>query len=116
MARCTDGWPEEALLFDRVGSELHALHMGGEITFEEIMARIGTESRKLGWPSDYCYNRLNKDPRSFKYHIFEWLGGGKYLYLGPCRGQTYAKPIFRMRQKVGEWKEGMPILDPDARK
>lgn len=46
-------------------------------------------------PSDYCYNRYNAGINYEKHlHLFEYLGSGKYVYLGenyPYNGMIYHK-------------------------
>jgi len=70
-------------------------------------------------PSDFCYNRLNRDPNSGRHCLFEWLGKGLYRYLGPgCpyTGSVYWRPGRRGTETiVGEWREGVRTLTHDPR-
>ncbi len=59
--------------------------------------------------SDYCYNRINNGIR-FDKHIFEFLGGGEYKYLGeyyPYTGKIFHKPLHQQIKEVGEWINGV---------
>jgi hypothetical protein len=71
-------------------------------------------------PSDYCYNRINKDnAKKFDFHFFEWLDDAQYLCLGPNHqytGTIYWRPKHWKKDKaVGEWKEGSYKLWEDPR-
>ncbi|MBI4651835.1 hypothetical protein HY745_11240, partial [Candidatus Desantisbacteria bacterium] len=57
-------------------------------------------------PSDYCYNSINKDPASFKLHLFESFGDGTFNCLGS--NYTYSGDIYWKTLKVGQWKQGKP--------
>ncbi len=55
-----------------------------------VKAHPGTNKDSIS-PSDYCYNLVNKDPVSFKLHLFESLGHDEYKCLGP--DYPYSGPI-----------------------
>ena len=62
-------------------------------------------------PTDYCYNRFNNGI-DFDEHlkIFEYLGIGKFKYLGknyPYSGKVYHKPHRNSEFCIGEFIEGI---------
>jgi hypothetical protein len=63
-------------------------------------------------PSDYCYNMINAGI-SFDFQIFEFLGEGRYKYLGP--NYPYIGPIYWKDVQVGKWEEGTYQLWRDPR-
>jgi len=65
-------------------------------------------------PSDYCYNYINKDPASFKLHLFESLGDGAFKCLG--LDAAYSGAIYWKTEKVGQWEQGKYQLCKDPRK
>ena len=84
-------------------------------------AAINDEIERIGrykWnsvpPSDYCYNIVNVGSRPFKYAVFEWVGRGRYKYLGP--NYKYTGPIFWKNEPVGEWKSGVYKFKKDPRR
>lgn len=64
-------------------------------------------------PSDFCYNRLNKGI-AFRKHLFEYVQGNGYLYLGenyPYTGLIYHRPLKSKKDiVVGEWVRGEKFL------
>jgi hypothetical protein len=68
-----------------------------------IIAHPGTNRSSI-IPSDYCYNIVNVGI-PFDVHIFEYLGGGRYKYLGPK--YQYTGPIYWKNEKVGKWEKGI---------
>ena len=68
------------------------------------------------YPSDYCYNRLNKDAKFTP--MFEQVAPGQYLYLG--LGFRYNGPV-RCKQQgqpdrvIGQWTDGRLTLREDPR-
>ena len=60
-------------------------------------------------PSDYCYNRTNKDV-NFNQHLFIRINRTEYKYLGenyPYTGRIYWKPKQETNELfVGEWENG----------
>jgi len=66
------------------------------------------------YPSDYCYNMLNKYPGSFEFPLFEQIQHGFYRYLGPS--YKYSGIICWKGKPVGYWKEGRYRLERDPRK
>lgn len=65
-------------------------------------------------PSDYCYNKINADPNSFKLHGFEFTSDQKYKWLGP--NNPYSGPIYWKTEQVGKWERGQCQLWKDPRK
>ena len=78
-----------------------------------VKAHPGTNKNSI-IPSDYCYNLVNKDPASFKLHLFESLGKGKYKCLGPS--YPYSGPILWKGEPVGKWEHGKCQLWNDPRR
>jgi hypothetical protein len=83
-------------------------HLGETLTRRQIIAMVveaypGTNEGSV-IPSDYCYNILNRDPSSFRCHLFEWLESSQYRVLGA--GFDYEGPVYWKGHKVGEWKKG----------
>jgi len=64
-------------------------------------------------PSDYCYNSINKDPTSFKLHLFESLGAGEFKCLG--LNSTYSGAVYWKTERVGQWQQGKVRLWNDPR-
>jgi|GEM_PF-610949 len=65
-------------------------------------------------PSDYCYNSINKDSTSFKLHLFESLGPGRFKCLGI--NNAYSGPVYWKAEQVGQWEGGKVRLWKDPRK
>jgi hypothetical protein len=66
-------------------------------------------------PSDYCYNLINKDPRSFQLQRFEFIRESKkYRWIG--ENFAYSGPIFWKAEQVGIWENGKWELWSDPRK
>lgn len=65
-------------------------------------------------PSDYCYNRINVDPSSFKLQVFEITSDDKYKWLGP--NYPYSGPIYWKSEQVGKWEQGKCEIWKDPRK
>ena len=76
----------------------------------ELLNIIKTKHQELEinpWePSDYCYNRWNKDLNNFisHLHIFEYIDRGKYRILGSQ--YCYDGNIFYGEKIIGEWEKG----------
>ena len=69
-------------------------------------------------PSDYCYNRINKDTSRQK-PIFEHVETGYYRYLGinyKFSGPHYQKPQHQEMEQIGEWQDGILTLFNTAKK
>ena len=90
--------------------------IGTELSRDEIITRVHlhfgrNESSII--PSDYCYNRYNNGINYEKHlHLFEYLGNGKYKYLGieyPYTGKIYHKQKSGLEICVGELFEGNVI-------
>jgi hypothetical protein len=94
---------------DKTGEEFGR----GEIIDLVATACPGT-SRGSIIPSDYCYNSLNKDPASFKVHLFESVGDGMFRCLGT--NYPYSGPILWKGEQVGKWEHGKCQLWKDPRK
>lgn len=87
------------------------------VTFQEIRAILQERyDRNPGSVilSDYCYNRYNSGI-SFNKHLFEYLDGGNYKYLG--ENYNYTGPIYHKPKGqgaeiiVGQWQNGVKSLD-----
>ena len=89
------------------------LEKGKEYSTEEINLAYrnsgGTRSNPI--PSDYCYNITNKgiDFSDSSRRLFEWLGKGKYKYLG--QNYPYTGDVTRTNRngkttKFGRWENG----------
>ena len=79
----------------------------------ELKKKYGTRASSV-LLYDYCYNRINNGTR-FDKHIFEFLGGGEYKYLGegyPYTGKIYHKPVHQKIKEVGEWINGVKHIYP----
>lgn len=111
-----------AQIVDQAGKHLGALYGDAPIPKAEIVEEV----RKRGGPpnmqpSDYCYNRVNADPISCNYPVFEYLGRSQYRYLGlNCKdysGLIFWKPQGQSQERVvGQCKNGIPYLDHDPRR
>ena len=109
-------WTRAAEIINQVGKNFRAQRGDEAIETKEIdreVVRLGGYRYHSVPPSDYCYNLINKGPQSFQFPLFEWLGLGKYRYLGP--GHQYSGPILWKDRKVGEWKSGCFRLLEDPR-
>jgi hypothetical protein len=116
-----DEWPKEARSVDQAGKNLQ-LRPGEELltteNIEREIERLGTASGDNVRPTDYCYNRINKDPRSCRHPVFEWVERGKFRYLGPdynYTGPVLWKPRGEAERQIGEWKSGVCCLWEDPR-
>ena len=98
--------------------------VGGEFIREEIIDLVVNDyqstKRNAVIPTDYCYNRVNKDKASFILHLFEYLGDARFRCLG--QNYPYSGPIYWKRkgttgngEKVGKWKQGQYQLWKDPR-
>lgn len=109
-------WPKEAQFVNQAGKNLQ-LRLGEELlTTEDIqreIERLGRPSGENVRPTDYCYNRINRDTRSCRHPVLEWVEWGKYRYLGP--NYNYTGPILWKGKQVGEWKSGVCDLWKDPR-
>ena len=89
--------------------------IGKKFTRKEIIDLVvntypGT-NRTSVIPSDYCYNRINKDnAKKFDFNYFEWLDYDQYFCLGPNHpytGTIYWRPQNEIKDRpVGKWKDG----------
>lgn len=114
-------WTRAAEIVNKAGKNLSK---SGEDLLET--KDIGREIERLGGfakgailPADYCYNRINKAPYSFRYPVFEWVERGKYRYLGPnynYTGPIFWKPRGASERQVGQWKSGICDLWEDPRR
>ena len=93
---------------DRLGEKF----LREEIIDLVVNAYPGT-NRSSVIPSDYCYNIVNAGI-PFDFHIFKFLGEGRYKCLGP--NYPYTGPIYWKREQVGKWEEGIYQLWKDPRK
>lgn len=90
-----------------------AVLTSGEIKSAVMKAYPGTVLGSI-IPSDYCYNMVNKDPASFKVHLFTVNTDGTYNCLG--LHYPYEGPIYWKKKKVGIWENGLPRLWEDPRR
>lgn len=79
--------------------------------YELIGARFKTKKDNI-MPSDYCYNRTNKDVSFFKKpRLFYFLGDGMYECLGEnflFNGPVYTREKGKMEDiEVGFWENGV---------
>lgn len=96
---------------DEVGARLQAeFGKEGIPTYRIVQEMKTRRSKESGIiPADYCYNRVNKSPSSFKHHLFKWLQRERYEYLGPhfpYTGEIWWKPGGRSERQVGKWHSG----------
>lgn len=83
------------------------LDIGQVFTRQEIIQRVKKvcDGDSDVIPSDYCYNITNKQYKdNFKnvMHIFEYLGNGKYKYIG--EKNKYSGEVTHKEQESGEQK------------
>ena len=114
-------WTKAAQVVYEVGKNLQQ-QLGEELLLTEDLQqgieRLGGYTRGAILPTDYCYNRMNKAPFSFRFPVLEWVGRGKFRYLGPnynYTGPIYWKPRGEAERQVGEWKSGVCNLEEDPR-
>ena len=74
--------------------------------------KFGTKKSSI-LPPDYCYNRINKDSKS--YYYFERIENNLYRWLGPgyrYNGKIYAKPRGSKEESgFGYWENGKRFLN-----
>ena len=98
--------------------------VGEEFIREEIIDLVVNDyqstKRKSVIPTDYCYNKVNKDKSSFILHLFKYLGDAKFRCLG--QSCSYSGPIYWKRkgatgkgEEVGKWEQGQYQLWKDPR-
>jgi hypothetical protein len=98
-----DEWPDIAKAVNKAGQELRR-KFGDRIRRSDIQdeaARSGRWKRTSIMPSDYCYNRRNKDARSNRWNVFIWNAGGSYQYVGPnysYKGPVIEEPLSKRNQ------------------
>ncbi len=114
-------WPEVARIVNQAGKNLK-LRFGDRLLGKEDIERevefLGGYTRGGVLPTDYCYNRINKAPSSFCYHVFEWVERGRFKYLEPhydYTGPILWKPRRAPEKKAGEWVSGVCHLAEDPR-
>ncbi|HYW30464.1 MAG TPA: hypothetical protein VE869_03075 [Gemmatimonas sp.] len=95
--------------------------MGSELQ-RAVAAETGCPVTSV-FPSDHCYNLINRSLRSFNRWIFVHLGRNQYRYLGepvpgevaPYDGEILWRPISEPARVVGRWVNGRPMLQIDPR-
>ncbi len=114
-------WPEIARNVNQAGKNLK-LQFGERLLRTEDIERevesLGGYAPGSVLPTDYCYNRINKAPFSFRYPVFERVERGRFRYLGPhynYTGSILWKPRGASERKMGEWKSGKFVLWEDPR-
>lgn len=91
---------------------------GEEVTREEIISAVlsrypGSKAGSI-IPTDYCYNMINKDPASFRVHLFEAMDSGRFRCLG--LNYPYTGKVSWKERAVGEWVGGRCRLNEDPRR
>jgi hypothetical protein len=106
-----------------VGEKLQAQYGEAYIPNKEIKKEALTISEfkeSSIMASDYCYNRVNMDPTSFKFPMYLMDESEKegYKFVGlnyPYSGKIYWKPMGEPKRPVGEWINGKCNLNHDPR-
>lgn len=109
-------WTMAAVLINEVGKKLQRAHGEKPLKKSEIEDEIlsyGIYQPHSLFPSDYCYNLVNKASGSFRFPLYIWLRRGYYLHAGPYF--EYTGPILWKGKQVGEWKHGEYNLWEDPR-
>jgi len=109
-------WSKAAVLLNEVGLKLQADHGDAPLTKSEIddeVVSTGIYKPHSVFPSDYCYNLINKYKGSFRFPLFIRLKRGLYLHVGPY--YHYSGPVLWKGMQVGEWKDGQYLLWEDPR-
>jgi hypothetical protein len=109
-------WNMAAVLMNEIGKKLQAARGEDPLQKSEIEAEIistGIYKPQSLFPSDYCYNLINKDKSSFRFPLFIWLKWGTYLHVGPY--YQYSGPVLWKGKQVGEWENGAYKLWEDPR-
>ena len=110
-------WNMASVLINEVGKKLQVEHGDHPLTKGEIEAEIasyGIYKAKSIFPTDYCYNLINRDKGSFRFPLFIWLKRGVYIHVGPF--YPYTGSVLWRGKTVGEWKKGEYALWEDPRK
>jgi len=110
-------WNMASVLINEVGKKLQVEHGDYPLTKGEIEAEIasyGIYKPESIFPTDYCYNLINRDKGSFRFPLFIWLKRGIYIHVGPF--YPYTGSIMWKGKTVGEWKNGEYALWEDPRK
>jgi|SRR5579859_1440769 len=101
---------ENCRLFNKAAEYLQAKYPGRDITVDEIIDAVGGPGRRVGWPTDFCYNRTNVTT-PFNHHLFLRTIPGHFRWLG--KQARFDGPIsifYRAQgekdQWVGEWRNG----------
>ena len=84
--------------------------------FQDEMANLGKHGFQA---SDYCYNLINRDPRSRSHPVFLHVERGRYRYVGlnaPFCGPVFSHKKGGSPKQVGEWEFGKLTLWEDPRK
>ncbi len=116
-----DKWPKMPQVVNEAAAQLQAQYGEADIPGEVLKRKIeeiGDYRKDSVIPSDYCYNRLNLAPFSFKYLVLVHLRRGWYKYIGsgyPYNGPVMWKPKQERERQVGVWKDGDCDLWEDLR-
>ncbi len=98
---------------EQLNAELgNRAHSTGAIS--QLAATIGNLAPTGLYPSDYCYNRINKGSRWPP--MFEQIEQGLYRYLGPQHpftGPVYWRQAGTRDRPVGQWENGQLTLRID---
>ena len=105
-------------ILDKVKETFKDYEIGTEFTRQEIINKVvirhGCNPGSI-IPSDYCYNRINNGIDFENYlHIFDFMGNGKYKYLGenyPYSGTIFHKPKGGYEIAIGKWSNGVITFD-----
>jgi hypothetical protein len=109
-------WNMASVLINEVGKKLQAEFGDHPLKKSDIEAEIlnyGIYKPHSIFPSDYCYNLINKSSSSFRFPLFIWLKRGYYIHVGP--DYPYTGQIYWKGNPVGEWINGAYILWEDPR-
>jgi hypothetical protein len=99
-------------VLDVFKDQIDKIFSRGAVVDLVVHAYPGT-NRSSVIPSDYCYNKINADRRSFTFHGFEYTSDQKYKWLG--LNYPYSGPIFWNNEQVGHWERGHCHLWKDPR-
>lgn len=116
---------DKLTIWKKVSIVFKDIKIGNVFSKDEIKALVldaypGTNVSSV-LPLDYCYNRINGDPRSFEFRVFKAISDDQLEWLGkdyPYNGQVWwrSKKNKTILTEVGKWEGGKPLLTYDPRK
>ena len=104
---------KDKLTIEQVKNVFLNIPYGTELNRTQIVEMVTNLYGKMEViPSDYCYNRVNKDPASVEHpRLFEMVGNGVYVCLGedyPYNKPMYTQPTGTKNEiVVGIWENGV---------